>query len=191
VRTHHICPKCGGDALVVVRDVLSRPLLAPAGRDAATLTFEAYVCEACRYSEIYATAPTPVDGTVVQPVPAPDDALDPYDDWLPPEDPEPDDFLEPAWGGEDAEVTEVSRVEKRPESRFGAKVILTDLGTRPAGVIDILCGTLGLSIPGEAWLRSALPFVVLDLVSNDAAHGLERLLREAGGSAEVQPRESP
>ncbi len=189
MRTHHICPKCGGHALLVVHDVLSRELPDARPKEPSKITFDAYVCESCQFTEFYSASPLRVDGTIIERIGGgPEGESTSYENWSERDDPEIEELYEAGWADDDVEITEVSRVEKKPASRFGAKVVLTHLGQRPADVLSVLRGTLGLTIPGEKWLRNALPYVVLDLISMDAARGLEQMLEDAGGHVDVQTR---
>jgi len=183
MRTHHICQKCGGHRIIVVKDVaLGATLDAESGepRD----RFEAYVCEQCRYTELYASSAIPVDGDRVTLIGASEDEV--FDEWAD-QEPESMDFYDNPWASED--ITEVSRVEKKPDSQHAAKVTLVDLGERPADILTVLRENLGLRIPNVEWLGKALPFVVLELISMDAARGLQKLLEDAGGVAEISNRQ--
>lgn len=187
LRTHHICPKCGGHRILRVPSVASTALPSADEAEREPELFDAYVCEQCRFTELYAAAPIVADGERIKVI---DDASDElYDEWNEEADePESEEYLDMEWAVDEIEITEVSRVEKKPESRHGAKVLLTHVGPRPKDVLGVLRQTLGLSIPNETWLKNALPYVVLDLISQDAADGLKTLIEDAGGVVEIQTR---
>jgi predicted nucleic-acid-binding Zn-ribbon protein len=189
LRTHHICPKCGGHRILLVPDVASTVDDDDQADPIERVIFEAYVCDQCRFTELYAAAPIVPDGKRVRVIDDSDDEL--YDEWNAPGEPESEEFFESDWPLDEIEITEVSRVEKKPESCHGAKVLLTHIGPRPSDVMGVLRQTLGLTIPSDDWLKNALPYVVLDLISIDAAEGLKTLLEDVGGIVEIQSRKDP
>lgn len=183
MKTHHICPKCGASRILRVGDVAHGPTPKEA-EDRPAAEFEAYVCDQCRYTELYAAAPINLEDDQVELVG--DEEASFYDDWS---TPPPISNADREWFTDEFDSTEVSRVAKKPGSDQGAMVVLMDIGQRPKDVLGILNGTLGLTIPDERWLRGALPYTVLDLISLDAADGLKKLLEDAGATAEVTSRE--
>ena len=184
--TRQSCPICGGTRMILIHDALSHRLPATDQGLRQRVVFDAQVCEICGHAEFYLSEPLEVDGRVVQRLDSPSESesqlLDPWEGEESVDDPL---YYEPEWEIDDFDNAEVSRVEKRPLGRFEAEVVLVDLGPRPEAVLELLRGTLGLTIPDETWLRSAMPFVVLDRISPDAAGGLARLLQDVGATAEV------
>lgn len=183
MRAHHICPKCGGTAILVVPEVAR----ASADTGEPLERFDAYVCEQCLFSELYAERPIVVDGERVRRVGGRD--VDTFDDL--PETPEDDDGLDgfvTDWSGDSGDATEVSRVEKKPNNLPSTRVILVHLGPRPTAVLAVLRDTLGLAVESEASLRELLPFVVMDLVMTNTARGLKKLLEDAGATVELHTK---
>jgi hypothetical protein len=186
MRAQHICPKCGGTVILLVPDVargaaVNRETGEPLER------FEACVCEQCLYSELYAEKPIFVDGERVRRIGGRD--VDTFDDL--PATPEDDDGLDgfvTDWSGDNADATEVSRVEKKPSGLPSTRVVLVHLGPRPGAVLAVLRDTLGLAVESEASLRELLPFVVMDLVMTNTARGLKKLLEDAGATIELHTK---
>jgi ribosomal protein L7/L12/predicted nucleic-acid-binding Zn-ribbon protein len=186
MRAQHICPKCGGTVILVVPDV-ARGTATNRETGEPLERFDAYVCERCLFAELYAEKPIVADGERVRKVGGRD--VDTFDDL--PETPEDDDGLDgfvTDWSGDNADATEVSRVEKKPGGLPSTRVILVHLGPRPGAVVSVLRDTLGLAVESEASLRELLPFVVMDLVMANTAQGLRKLLEDAGATVELHTK---
>ena len=180
MRTHHICPKCGGHRILLVPDVVHGSMDRSTGEPQEA--FEAYVCEECQYTELYASQPIVADGERIMLISANEPAS--FDE----EDPDTADYFGTDWSGDDYDISEISRVEKKPNISFGTKVIIVHVGPRPDAVLGVLRDSLGLPIESEEELRKSLPYVVMDLITVDAARTLQQLLEDAGATTELHSK---
>lgn len=185
MKTHHICPKCGGHRILLVPDVVRGSVVDPLTNEPKE-RFEAYVCEHCQFTEFYSSEVIVADGDRIRLLAS--EESDIYDEWSAEKEHETGDFYDGDWPLEEFDNTEVSRVEKKPDLPFGSKVVLVHIGPRPSAVISVLRENLGFTIESEDKLRESLPFVVMDLITGDAARGLKKLLEDAGAVVELQSR---
>ena len=186
MKTNHICPKCGGQRILLVEDVAHGPTKSVETGEPRE-RFDAVVCESCAYTELYAKTAIVPDGQRVRYIG--DVTADVYDPWSAPSDPETEEFYEEGdWPIEEPEITEISRVEKRPAGLSKAKVVLTSVGGRSQHLLSILRDTLGLTFENEKALKAALPLIVLDNISMEAARGLKKLLEDVGATVEVHSK---
>ena len=177
------CPKCGDRAIREVRGLA----FCPAGDEKKEdrEIFDVLICENCGFSELYAPLKPPLEkkGKLIHLNNSEED-----EDWFPPAEGETEELFEGEFAGEDMDITEVSRVSKRPPGISKAKVVLVKAGSRIPLLLSILQDTLGLDVETEDALKRALPLTVLDNISMEAAIGLKKLLEDGGGTAEIKEK---